>query len=432
MNNLRKWLYAAAMTMAAMWLGAGPAHAAVTAVAVNPASQNIALGANSMLRVRWAVTYSNAAPSTIVSTEGLLRAGVGGPILATVPTVISRSVPGPASATEFFREAVPVSEQIVLRAQQLGASQIVYERTFDDGGGAAGAGALFNLTGSAGARLSLSRIALRFPDNSRVKVMGKDATTHVLADLTFTGTGRLEAVWEIADPASTAGNPSFRTLRLIRRQLVGGGQQLTLRSPELPTQATGLYLVRLRITSPVLSFDSPVIRYFVNAGVKTLPPVGAIRALKPGEGTIINRDTRFEWSAVPGARVYQVEFRGRRAPLVAAQIPSLGESHQAVPEEGEAEDTTYPMAGIMVAGTTQQLSLSALSLSRLTPGSSYGWRVLAYDERGQLIASSELRSIVIPYDAKSPRVVPVSPPAPAPAPAPDPEAAPPADGEGNP
>ncbi len=405
--------------VAGVWLGlvllcgTDRAAAAVTSATAMPASQNIAMGTNSMIRVSWSIGYSVSAPSTIVSEKGVLRVP-GGPVLATVPTLISRAVPGPASGTEIFREAVPVSEQVILRAQQLGFNRLSYERVFVDGESAAEARTDLNITGAAGASLGLSRIALRFPDNSRVKVMGKNATTHVLADLTFTGAGRLEAIWEIAEPSSTMGNPSFRTLRLIRRQLVGAGQQLTLRSPELPTQATGLYLVRLRVTSPVLSFDSPVIRYFINSGIKTTPPVGDIRTLKPSEGEVVDPGTRFEWSPVPGARVYQVEFRGRRASSVAAQIPSLGEAHVGTPIEGEEDDTSYPMAGIMVAGTTQELSLSALALSRLAPGSSYWWRVQAYDDRGQLIASSPLRSIVIPYDVKSPRVQPapaIPPPA---------------------
>ncbi len=50
----------------------------------------------------------------------------------------------------------------------------------------------------------------------------------------------------------------------------------------------------------------------------------------------------------------------------------------------------------MVTAISTRASLSRLTLSQLTPGRVYDWRVTAYDAQGRLIGASALRGLAIP------------------------------------
>jgi hypothetical protein len=375
------------------------ALAALTGVTASPPMANCALGNSHMLNITWDVSYIGG-PSDVFSNFGTLRAGTFGPVLSTVHRRLNRDVPV-GSGNVIFRETVSIPEQALLRAQQLGFNQVTYTRDFE---GMVMDSVTCNITGSSGAPgTNLTRIALRFPDNSRVKVMPDDVQTHVLADLTYTGSGRLEAVWEIAEPSSTSGNPSFRTMRLVRRQLLSGSQQITLRSPDIPTRVSGLYLLRFRVTSPAVGFESPVIRYFVNPALEAAPTPVSIGITAPAPGTVVDAATLFEWDAVPGAEIYQLEIRAARTPASVIQLPLLGEAQDVAGEAVANGDAGYPVTGIVIGGSTRHLSLSALALSRMPPGPTYWWRVQAYDREGRLIGSSDLRVIVVSGDVVIPK-----------------------------
>ena len=132
-----------------------------------------------------------------------------------------------------------------------------------------------------GRRASASRgSTLKFlDDDSRATVRAVDTRLRAVARIRFTGTGLLQASWQIATPTSTPGNEIFRPLRLERRQLTGNGE-VELISPPLPTTIEGQYLVALLVEDPGLGFDTPQLIYTI------IPPgaplAEAAAAIDPG------------------------------------------------------------------------------------------------------------------------------------------------------
>jgi len=111
------------------------------------------------------------------------------------------------------------------------------------------------------------------------KVFNKGDKPKVKAELSYTGSGILRGVWEIAEPSSTSGTPIFHPLT-HERKFLGQIGQVTVYSPQLPSNMTGLYMVRFRITDPATAFTSPIIRYFVTAG-KGAPKPSKLQLISP-------------------------------------------------------------------------------------------------------------------------------------------------------
>ncbi|MGE5240614.1 MAG: hypothetical protein ACM3NI_03115, partial [Bacteroidota bacterium] len=188
------------------------------------------------------------------------------------------------------------------------------------------------------------------------------------------------------------GQPVFRPLISVRQYLVGSDKQ-TLRSPILPTNSSGLYLVRLRITDPVPGFDQPVLRYFVSSGKPgEVLPIMPIGLFTPPHQTLLAPDTVFAWEAIRGARAYQIELYAR-AMTPADKLPSLGDD---IGTAAPALPGTPPVAGMLVVGTQTQTALSATARSHLQPGRIYLWRVLAIGGDGSVVGESPVREIRLP------------------------------------
>ncbi len=396
-NSLLLWL---GMAIA---LAAVPARAEIASATGSTASRAV-IGTSSAINVEWRVTVFNATPdrsTAVISSEAYiaLDGDVSEGNAVRIPQPLKRLLPptaGPATQTAVFRENIVVPAELTDLALAAGR-RLVIVRQFRDQNTVTPATATADvmLGGGNTARLSLSRAALRFPDGTQDKILSPDARSYVLADISYTGSGRFDAVWEVAEPTSTAGQPFFRTLSAVNRQLVGGLRNLTLRSPALPTTMQGLHLLRLRVISPAAG-EGPVIQYYVNRELRSAPAPVRLFAYSPGEGAVYTRDTSFRWSPVPRAAVYQLEFFAKTAPSVADRLPELGSlTPDDRPRDAPEADERYPLTGVMVTGISTQTSLSQLSLSHLPQGQSYEWRITAYDTEGQLIGVSTLRSLTI-------------------------------------
>ena len=390
--------------------GAAPA-AVITGVDATTANPFVAFGVPGTVQIVFTVNYTeDAQPDFALSPEGVFVIDDGASLVeevARVPRQLFHKIaPGiRAGVTRLvFRETVTVPPEAIEAAVQKGQTRLFYRRTFNFQNSSAPATAGVELRiggGAASGALNIARVSLHFPDDSRDKILAENARSYVLADISFSGAGALEAFWEIADPGSTQGEPLFHTLRYVRRQLIGNDQQITLRSPDLPTLADGLYLLRLRINRPAQrDFVPPVIRYFVNPALRQRAEPRPIAVRTPVNGAVYGAQTRFEWAPLNGAQLYQIEFYPRTEPKLSDQIPAIGqpdyEAHEDAAEEGADR---YPISGVMVTGSTTRASLSRLSLSHLPAGATYEWRVAAYGSDGQLIGASPLRALVIPAAA---------------------------------
>jgi len=380
-------------------------------VSVDTAQSRIPVSATgpSTVTVTWLVVRDNgtgpASPGTVSSPSG--RFLVNGGVVGTVNRTLSRSTPGTpfGQQTFIFTEAVTVPQAAVFRAIKSGVP-IVFERTFTttgiiQPGTSASLPGSVDLTpsGPGSERFSISRLSLRFDDQSRVKVLSKGSRLRAVAELNTTGQGLVEAVWEIAPATTTAGTPVFQTLALVRRPVAFGGRTV-ITSPPLPTRFEGNNLVRLRITDPRAFFDEPELQYYVTPE-SPLPEAQEPRLLlitSPSPGTPLTLTTRFAWRAVAGAQVYKVEVFP--APAGPAGIAS-----------GEAVTTPVPLdptpdtagiagrealTGAVVPGTQTEIRLQDYSLAHLPGGRRYLWTVKAVDAEGALLGISPPQEIYKP------------------------------------
>ncbi len=364
----------AAVVLLALVL-AGPAEAAISSVSTAPVSRNVALGQAASVSLVWRVTRNTTgAGPTVTSPAGTFRAGsITGRVLATVPRVLTRTVPvSGALAVIDFRETVLVPARVLQQAHRLGVDRIFYTRTFDDGFGAATGAIQLPVTGSGATPLTVSRVALSFAGGSVLEVVRPGAPVRVRARLTTTGSGLLRAVWELADPSSTAGKPVFRPVHTVRRYLAGSGEHV-LDSPLLPSRRAGSYLVRLRITDPAPGFALPRLRYFVNAGsARVMSP---LQVSAPAPGARLGPATRFRWRPVRGAQAYRLELLP--AAPARTEVPAV-------------------VAGAVVPAGQHELALSPATRQRLVPGRRYRWRVRAIGADGRTLAESAPRELEVP------------------------------------
>lgn len=112
------------------------------------------------------------------------------------------------------------------------------------------------------ANFSITRVALSFDGEKPAVVVERDDKLTAQAEISFTGNGLLRGAWEIAGPNPDGDKPQYRTLSQVQQHLAGR-DAASLNGPRLPTESSGAYLIRLRITEPTLNFEAPVIRYSV-------------------------------------------------------------------------------------------------------------------------------------------------------------------------
>lgn len=247
-----------------------------------------------------------------------------------------------------------------------------------------------------GGDLTLERVDLRFVGGEKVRVLAAGQVARAEAEITFAGTGQLGGSWEIAEPGTTSGSPRFRTLELVSR-LLGMGRREVLSSPPLPTASPGTYLLRLRITTPETAGSPLLVRYFVghpHDEAVTAPAAspGTLAAHGPAAGSRPD-SLQFSWQPVAGSIAYQLEIY-EKDPAAASGPQGAGDADPAaclvsIPSPlGRS-----PVTGIMVPGTATGVALSHAVAKKLAAGTTYLWRVVAFDRDGKVLCDSPLKEL---------------------------------------
>lgn len=367
-----------------------PAEATILSFSVTASPNTVTLVRTSPVNVLWTITGTptplGTGPSCVVgatysitSSQAQYTSDDGSIILGTRTATVSGStrISACPNQTVRIREFVPVPAAIVRRAVDLGLSRIQYRRTFNDGSTTSTWSVALDIAGSeGGGALGITRIALRFDDGAATRVVERGAKLGAVAEVNFSGSGELRAVWEIARPPSTQGVASYTPLRLVTRFLASGGRAY-LPAPALPTQMAGQYLLRLRVLAPDQGIGTPMLRYVVvEKPLESKPPPAVLKLHEPQAEAKLSADTWFAWQAVPGARAYQLEIYG------------------AAPAATHPPQT--PVSGILVRDVQTRTQLSKLARAHLVSGKRYHWRVIAIGDKGQILAQSATRVLVIP------------------------------------
>ena len=329
-------------------------------------------------------------------------------VLGTVPVRLVDPGPIPAGApiTTVVTEQLRIPQSVIERARELGLSDIVYSRIWEDApeDESDTAAVRVSFVGGLGGPFQVTRFELRFDDESSLRTVRQDERFTAVANVNYSGAGVIDAVWEIAGPAQSRAaeeSASFRTLRRVRRRLDGSGR-IFLKSPLLPTEASGLHLVRLRFIEPDTAFELPAIRYFVLEGRS--PQLGGVpRALElgaPPHLASIDEKSPFSWQPVEGANAYQVELFA--APETRADATRPEEALESSSQR-ETERTVLVMeidppagefvTGAVVPGGKTTLELTPPMRSKLRADRSYFWRVRALSADGAVIAESPVREV---------------------------------------
>jgi hypothetical protein len=192
-----------------------PARAVVDSVEPIPANSLVAIGQPHGLVLTWSasiieISAGPTTPFTLTSTSGQFM--VGATVIGTVNTVLtlSGSVPTGVPATVRIPETVMVPPDVTVRANRMGAQTVSFVRVFNDGTGPMSGSELIVIGGSGAGLFGITREALSFDDGAAVRVVQKGDKLSARAEIDFTGAGSMSALWEIAGPSSTAGQPQFR------------------------------------------------------------------------------------------------------------------------------------------------------------------------------------------------------------------------------
>lgn len=368
---------------------------------VQPATSLLAIGQGNSLVLNWTVTsvfigFPGTLPYTVTSTAGqFVAAGtVVGTVnsILTVSAVASPGIPNPVRITE----SVFVPPDVTVKANRLGATTISYVRQFNDGSGLVPLQAGILVGGSAAGQLGISREALTFDDGAVVRtVQARDPLTAV-AEINFNGSGSMSAVWEVAGPSTTAGRPVFRVLQPVTRGLLGV-EPAFLKSVLLPTDSPGVYIVRLRIIDPAPAFDPPMLTYYVGDARSVVPGgVAPMTVMRPADGAVFDRETRFAWQPIGGATAYKVEL------FASPGTDPFGLPDLAAPSDSgdlrlaRAALAHPPVSGMIVPATQTEIALSSAARAKLRPRSSYFWRVQAIGPEGNVIGEAAVRQVRVP------------------------------------
>jgi hypothetical protein len=381
-------------------LGPGDARAQFD-LSVTPTRVTLPVGRTTpTYTVNWKLSWEvSSADPPLTSEAGIWRAVPGGQILGTtrLPLTDPGVPPHLVLSDTFFTERVRVPPEVLAQALELGATGLLYERRFKDSApippdATLPAGVVFALSGA----LAGPFHELRFDDGSPLRTVVLGGLLRAEAVVSYSGTGDLRAVWEVADAGSTSGEPIFRPLRNVVRHVSASGR-VTLLSPELPTSGSGLHLLRLRVVEPETAFPLPVIRYSVlEEGVPEPSRLPTLRLHTPADAATLGPDMRFAWSAVEGASAYQLEIYAEADPEGVTQPDQiLQPPAPQVALAGEA------LAGRLVTGVAlpadaREATLSPVQRARLEPGRRYRWRVRAVNADGGLLGESAVREFRLP------------------------------------
>lgn len=343
---------------------------------------------------------------TLISPQGRFMLGdpFGGRALGATSTTLRETLPlvEDDRSVEFrLNESLRVPASISQAAAASGAREIYYVRDFQLEGiepltgvqvirlrqAVPGRGEPLRDDGPAAANaIVIQNVTLSFQAGTLSEVIRPDEPLQAIARIRYRGAGLLNAVWEVATPASTRGQPIYVPLEIVRRYV--GGSEVILTSPQLPNASSGLHRLRLRFLPPNVIDDLPTLNYRVSdAALQRGNEVPAIQLWPIESASPLTRHSRFRWQPVPDSHAYQLEFYADWPGETASDRPSERDGRQPV------DLGLSPTTGQLLQGQRREASPSASLLNHLQPGSTYYWRLVAIDIDGRVLAASPLEPI---------------------------------------
>jgi hypothetical protein len=365
---------------------------------VSPLQRQLYASQDNIFTASWQVAAVAGLSSGVNSGTAVVINPATGRTLYTLGEPLTQSGSGPFIFPESL--SIPAAQVSSWLAQ--GLRRVLLLRTFSDpvGGGNAEATMVLLLSDSALASsrdastgaLAVQGLRLEFETGNNLALVDLDSELKARLTVIHSGTGLLEGRWQIAEPGGTEGEPLFRTLALVRRNLVDN-QRSILQSPLLPVSRAGKYLLRFcvanrnQLVETTLSASQcPNENLIVQASYQVQGSkdnsIVTITRLQPDRLSIAN-DTPFAWQEVTTAKTYQLQIFSVEA-TNASLLDSSGE---------ELIEPRFVVGMILPAALTQA-PLSDLVLSKLQAGRRYLWRITAHDEGGGLIGRSVEASFV--------------------------------------
>jgi hypothetical protein len=313
------------------------------------------------------ITYTLTGGGTFTATstvgEILSRSGKVLYRVNRAVNIMARNNVGTAS------ESVTVPPGVVEQALRTNQVPLTFRRTFRTEGNEADAAMTLRVVPSSAGPFSLMRMELSFlhPDQEplrgrmirsytpgRITVSRHTKDLKVLAKLTYNGTGRLRAQWRV----------DGQVLGFVSQYLPPGRRHVTLESPDappIPTFDTGRHQVELEILDPVPEFDEPIIYYYVvrDRDSELQKPIHLDSPMELARLPVYKdafKGPLFRWTPLEGDFIYIFELHNARSMDQGGNQPVL---------TARTRDAAY--------------SLSAFDLEKLSPNTSYAWRVIAVD-----------------------------------------------------
>lgn len=394
------------------------AHAQITALCDGrfacTSSPSATVGVDSRVNLTWRGLARTHSPlsSTLTSNQGvfLLSNPFSGLRLGVSPTVLVEPL---ANATEErgteFRvtESLRVPAAISQQAASFGEQQLFYIRQFtlEEGEPMTGVQVISLQQGIPGriaptpeatppsaTGVNIQRVSLSFDRGSLSETVQPDAPLRATARIRYQGAGIVNALWEVATPASTQGEPLFAPLSQVR-QYLGSGREITLTSPPLPSNTSGMHRVRLRFLPPTEIDGLPTLGYRVSEGaLHKGGRVPVLHTFPPESANPLDTQTRFRWRPVMDGYAYQLEFYDRWPEVTETDTFSEGDIRGDNHLQPAHLDIS-PLTGQVVAGSRIVTSPSLSLLSHLEPDRRYYWRLIALDAQGQVVAASPIDTI---------------------------------------
>ncbi|MCL7931222.1 hypothetical protein [Halomonas llamarensis] len=342
---------------------------------------------------------------TLTSRQGVFVLGnpFSGQRLGSSPTPLMQPL-SPARddrAIEFrVTESLRVPASVSQQAARLGERQVFYVRQFSleesepmtgvqvitlQQGVPGRGGSIAEGTEPSVSGVNIQRVSLYFDRGTLTETLRPDERLQATAQINYQGAGLINAIWEVATPASTRGQPLYVPLSQVR-QYLGAGRELTLTSPPLPSETAGIHRVRLRFLPPTVIEELPTLGYRVSEGALPRAWVPAINTLPPESTNPLSLKTRFRWQPVAETYVYQLEFYDRWPETTEKEsIPLQGS------RSGERQPVILnpaPITGQVVTGNRTSASPSRSLLSHLETEKRYYWRLIAINSQGEVVAAS--------------------------------------------
>ncbi len=349
--------------LAAMLCFSPSAKAVIGGIDTTPERRNVTFSSGATFTMTWRIQTTATPPITLKSTRGEFRRDGNTTVPWATTRAITRRVASAPNGVVNVTETVTVPQSVMRNALEQNNGRFIYFRSWTDDNFVGIDEQDIDLVVAAGmgGELSLSQATLTFNNGTTFRTVPKNEELTATARISVNGSGKFRAVWEVGD--STGGSSFFRPIETVNRTLAGK-RFLVLESPKLPTSVTGRYEVRLRITDPGNTLDIPTLSYFVTDGDAGEAGVPRVAVTAPEMNAAIGRDTPFKWQSHNTAVAYRLQV--------------LDKSNGS------------PVASQMVKGN--ESALSAFVIGQLQAPAVYLWRVLAIDDKGNVVGASEPRS----------------------------------------